>query len=78
MRIWNGIASFPEGDDRVVASIGNYDGVHVGHREILRRVVSDARQRGLASMLVTFEPHPLSVVAPDRRPTLLQTRRQKP
>jgi riboflavin kinase/FMN adenylyltransferase len=77
MKVWNGIESFPEGGPRCVATIGNYDGVHRGHQAILRSVVDAARRGGLASALLTFEPHPLSVVAPERTPRLLQTRRQR-
>jgi riboflavin kinase/FMN adenylyltransferase len=77
VRIWNGIASFPEGDDRVVASIGNYDGVHCGHQAILRRVTEDARSQDLRSLLITFDPHPAAVLAPERRLRRLQTRGQK-
>jgi riboflavin kinase/FMN adenylyltransferase len=77
MIVWNGMEAFPRDAAPVVASIGNYDGVHLGHRAILRSVVAAARARGLLSLVVTFDPHPLSVVAPSRRPRLLQTRRQK-
>jgi riboflavin kinase/FMN adenylyltransferase len=77
MKIWNGIERFDRGRSEVVASIGNYDGVHLGHQATLRQVVDDARERDLPSLLITFDPHPLQVVAPDRRPRLLQTRRQK-
>jgi riboflavin kinase/FMN adenylyltransferase len=77
MKIWNGIDRYTRGRSKVVASIGNYDGVHLGHQAILRQVVDDARRRELPSLLITFDPHPLQVVAPDRRPSLLQTRRQK-
>ncbi len=77
MKIWNGIARYPEGQPAVVATIGNYDGVHRGHQAILKRVVDTAQRRNLTSLLITFEPHPLAVVAPDRKPKLLQTRRQK-
>ena len=77
MNIWNGIEGFPDDRGSVVATIGNYDGVHVGHRAIVEGVVTEARQRALPSLLITFEPHPLAVVAPERQPRLLQTRRQK-
>lgn len=77
MKICNGIDSCPEGGPRVVATIGNYDGVHLGHLAILNSVVDGAKREGHVSMLITFEPHPLSVVAPERRPPLIQTRRQK-
>lgn len=73
----NGIERYPASSPNAVATIGNYDGVHVGHQEILRRVVQDAGARGLGSLLISFEPHPLAVIAPERRPKLLQTRRQK-
>ncbi len=77
MKIWNGIERFPEDAGRVVATIGNYDGVHRGHRVILSDVVAAAKARNLSSLLITFDPHPLEVVAPEHRPRLLQTRGQK-
>jgi len=77
MKIWNGATSFPENAGRVVATIGNYDGVHRGHQVILARVVDQARRQHARALLVSFEPHPLEIVAPERRPRLLQTRRQK-
>ena len=77
MNIWNGIGGYPEGASPMVATIGNYDGVHLGHQALLRLVVEDARRRGLPALLITFDPHPASVLAPERRPRLLQTRRQK-
>ena len=77
MQVWNGLESIPRKESGFVATIGNYDGVHLGHQTILRRVLADARHRGVPSLLITFEPHPLSVVAPERAPRLLQTRRQK-
>lgn len=77
MNCWNGLDRFAGRGRRVTASIGNYDGVHLGHRAILDAVVGDARRRDTLSLLISFEPHPLAVVAPERRPRLLQTRRQK-
>lgn len=77
MKVWNGLDDLPEGRTPVVASVGNYDGVHLGHQATLESVVANARQRGLTAALITFDPHPLTVVAPDRRPDLVQTRRQK-
>lgn len=60
-----------------VATIGNFDGMHVGHQEIIRGVVDRARQLGRPSAMVTFHPHPLSVVAPDRVPPQILTLAQK-
>ncbi len=77
MKVWNGLDDLPERRGSVVASIGNYDGVHRGHQTILASAVGDARRRRLTAALITFDPHPLTVVAPDRRPDLVQTRRQK-
>jgi riboflavin kinase/FMN adenylyltransferase len=54
-------------------TIGNFDGVHAGHREILRRVVELAHERGWKPSVLTFDPHPARIVAPERAPRLLTT-----
>jgi len=77
MNIWSGIESYPADRPSVIATIGNYDGVHLGHQAIVRQVVDQARRTGSPSLLITFSPHPLSVVAPDREPQHLQSRGQK-
>jgi riboflavin kinase/FMN adenylyltransferase len=58
-------------------TIGNFDGVHAGHREILRRVVALARERGWKPSVLTFDPHPARIVAPDRAPRLLTTPQER-
>ncbi len=60
-----------------VGTIGNFDGVHRGQRAILERVVSRAAELGAPAVVVTFDPHPLAVLAPDRAPIPLTTARQK-
>jgi riboflavin kinase/FMN adenylyltransferase len=60
-----------------VVTIGNFDGVHIGHRQILRRVAALARERGLVPTVLTFDPHPARVLAPDRAPRLLMTMDQR-
>ena len=60
-----------------VATIGNFDGMHIGHQAIVRGVVERARELGRPSAVVTFHPHPLSVVAPDRVPKQILTLAQK-
>lgn len=54
-------------------TIGNFDGVHAGHRRILRRVAGIAREHGWKPSVLTFDPHPTVLVAPDRAPRLLTT-----
>jgi riboflavin kinase/FMN adenylyltransferase len=54
-----------------VVTIGNFDGVHAGHRLLLRRVIELGREHGLKPTVLTFDPHPTRVVAPHRAPRLL-------
>jgi riboflavin kinase/FMN adenylyltransferase len=54
-----------------VCTVGTFDGVHRGHRLVLERLAARARERGLPSVLVTFDPHPLEVVNPAAAPLLL-------
>jgi riboflavin kinase/FMN adenylyltransferase len=63
--------------NRPVLTIGNFDGVHLGHRAILEIVVDRARSLGGEAILLTFEPHPRKIVQPDRPPSLLATLEQK-
>lgn len=62
---------------RVVLTLGNFDGVHLGHQAIVRRAVTEARALGGPAVVMTFYPHPITVVAPDRAPPLLQTLRDR-
>lgn len=56
-----------------VLTIGNFDGVHAGHRHLLKCVLELAREQGLTPAVLTFDPHPTKVVAPDRAPRLLSS-----
>jgi len=60
-----------------VLSIGNFDGVHVGHQAVLRHVVERARALGATAAAMTLEPHPVKVLHPDRAPRLLTTLHQR-
>lgn len=54
-----------------IVTLGNFDGVHLGHRRIIERVVRRARSLGVPSVVYTFEPHPRKVVAPGKGPLLI-------
>ncbi len=60
-----------------VLTVGTFDGVHRGHHAVLEELTSRARRRGRASVLVTFEPHPLVVLRPDQAPLRLTTRDER-
>ena len=58
-------------------TVGNFDGVHLGHQAMLRDVVKRAGELGAPAVVVTFEPHPLKVLHPERAPRMIQTLRQR-
>jgi len=60
-----------------VLALGNFDGVHRGHRKILERVRRVAGERAATSVVMTFDPHPPRIVRPDKAPPLLMTTPQK-
>ncbi len=73
MRVFHTAEEIPTDLAPSVVTIGNFDGVHAGHREIMRRVTAIARERGLTPTVLTFDPHPARVLAPDRAPKLIMT-----
>lgn len=70
-RIFRSLSEVPRDFGPCALTIGNFDGVHAGHRQILRRVVELARESGWKAAALTFDPHPLAVIAPDRAPRLM-------
>ncbi len=60
-----------------IVTLGNYDGVHLGHQQIFQKVMKRARDCSGASVIFTFEPHPLKVLSPSTAPPLLNTFRRK-
>ncbi|WP_122261666.1 bifunctional riboflavin kinase/FAD synthetase [Ornithinimicrobium cerasi] len=68
MHRWSSLDDVPADLGATVATLGNFDGVHRGHRAVLDTVTSLARERGLASVAVTFDPHPVAVLHPERAP----------
>ena len=75
--IFRSLAEVPADFGPCAISIGNFDGVHVAHCQILRRVIAIARAEGWRSAALTFDPHPTRVVAPARAPRLLTTPEQR-
>ena len=69
--VYGSVQEIPFRFGRTVAVIGNFDGVHLGHREILSAVVEEARGRGLRSVAITFDPHPEQFLRPAQAPRLL-------
>ncbi|HEY0971013.1 MAG TPA: bifunctional riboflavin kinase/FAD synthetase [Gemmatimonadales bacterium] len=64
-------SALPPHVEGTFVTVGTFDGVHRGHQDVLARLVRGARERGLRSVLVTFDPHPLEVVRPEAAPRLL-------
>ncbi len=63
----------PPGWPASAVALGNFDGVHLGHQELVRRLRAAAAPAGLSAVALTFDPHPLSVLAPARAPVPLTT-----
>lgn len=77
MRVDNGLGARRDGDAPVVLTIGNFDGVHLGHVALLSAVRSKAVALGAQSALLTFDPHPRCVLDPARCPQSLTTVAEK-
>jgi riboflavin kinase/FMN adenylyltransferase len=71
MHVYRSLAEVPSDFGPSAVSIGNFDGVHFGHRRILHRVKEIATEHGWKPSVLTFDPHPTRVVAPERTPPLL-------
>jgi riboflavin kinase / FMN adenylyltransferase len=68
---WTNLSQVPAGFGPSVVTLGNFDGVHRGHRAVLGAVVEQARATGARAVAVTFEPHPVAVLHPGRAPQLI-------
>jgi riboflavin kinase/FMN adenylyltransferase len=77
MKINHAANELKAGNRKVCLAIGFFDGVHLGHQQIIRQTVADARQHVAIALVLTFDRHPNSVVAPDHVPPLIQSLPQK-
>src|SRR5215471_14133923 len=71
MRIFRSLQEIPNGFGPTMVSVGNFDGVHLGHKHVLQQVVQRARATGSQAAVVTFDPHPLRILRPDVAPKLI-------
>ncbi len=77
MRVLRGFLDLDHDFDAPAVSIGNFDGVHLGHQAALKSVISGARERGCASVVCTFDPHTRAFLKPNEPPSLMQTLDQR-
>jgi riboflavin kinase/FMN adenylyltransferase len=77
MIVLRSLQDLPHGCTHPIATIGNFDGVHLGHQQLLRDLVDRAMKLNATPTVVTFHPHPLQVLAPQNAPRQIQTLDQK-
>ena len=76
MNIYTSLEQVTSPHERAYVTIGNFDGVHLGHQQLFSRVVNRAKHDGGVSVAVTFDPHPLKVLSP-KGIRLISTTEQK-
>ena len=77
---WSDLSQIPQGYGPSVVTLGNFDGVHKGHRAVLATVVERARadgSEGAHAVAVTFDPHPVAVLHPQRAPQIITSPEQR-
>ena len=77
MQRWNDLDDVPSDHGPSVVAIGNFDGVHRGHQAVLSTLVAEARCRHAQAVAITFDPHPLQVLHPERAPELITGREHR-
>jgi riboflavin kinase/FMN adenylyltransferase len=77
MEVFRDIEDFHRPDLKTVVTMGNFDGIHLGHQALVSNAVTEARQWRTESMVFTFEPHPLKLLAPERAPQMIVNHQDK-
>lgn len=72
-----GSQNFPNLNAEIVVAIGNFDGVHLGHRHLIGETKKKAQEIGVQTAVYTFDPHPVQVLSPNQCPIMIQTQDQK-
>ena len=73
MEVIRGSENIPAGLRGAVVTIGNFDGVHLGHQYIFRHLIAEAHKERRPAVVISFDPHPKMVLHPERRPFYLIT-----
>ena len=77
MRVIRSVEDVQQAGRKVCLGIGFFDGVHLGHQQIIRQTITDARKHEAIALVITFDRHPNTVVAPHRVPSLIYSLPQK-
>jgi riboflavin kinase/FMN adenylyltransferase len=77
MKLIHTATELKPGSNKVCLAIGFFDGVHLGHQQIIRQTIADARQHNALALVLTFDQHPNTIVAPNRVPPLIYSLPQK-
>ncbi|HEX8927106.1 MAG TPA: bifunctional riboflavin kinase/FAD synthetase [Terriglobales bacterium] len=71
MQVFRDLAEIPRSFGRTLVTVGNFDGVHLAHRTVIKSLVERSKSQNARSVVLTFDPHPLRVLRPDRAPKLI-------
>ncbi len=77
MRLITDLSQITDPYRNSVVTLGNFDGIHLGHQELIRMIIRRSREIGGTSIVITFRPHPLKVLAPERCPALISIYEEK-
>jgi riboflavin kinase/FMN adenylyltransferase len=77
MEVFRNIEDFRRPELKTVVTMGNFDGIHLGHQALVGNAVTEAKQWGTKSVVFTFEPHPLKLLAPERAPQMIVNHQDK-
>jgi riboflavin kinase / FMN adenylyltransferase len=77
MEVFRDIEDFRRPELKTVVTMGNFDGIHLGHQALVGNAVAEAKQWGTKSIVFTFEPHPLKLLAPERAPQMIVNHQDK-